>query len=302
MTFLTKKSVARRTFLRGVGTALALPLLDAMIPSSTALANTPANPIRRFGAIYVPHGAMMKEWTPAGSGDGIQFSQTLKSLEPLRERLVVVSGIMGVPNRVDGGHAVAPASYLSGNTPKPTEGADIQAAVTIDQVIAKSIGQETLFPSLEVATEDLGTAVGACDFGFSCAYMNTISWQTPTSPLPMESNPRVVFERMFGGAGTPAQRAARMRGDHSILDSVMGKVAGFQAGLGAGDRTRLSEYLQNIREIERRIEKAEKQANDHAVTIESPVGPPELYDEHVAVLFDLWRPLFRPTSPASSAS
>jgi hypothetical protein len=290
---ITKKSLARRSFLRGAGTMLALPLLDAMIPASTALASTPGNPVRRFGAIYVPHGAMINKWTPIGSGPGFKFSPILKPLEPLREHLVVVSGIMGVPNRTDGGHAVAPASYLSGHAPKQTEGADILAATTIDQVIAKSIGQDTLFPSLEVATEDFSTSVGACEIGFSCAYMNTISWQNPTTPLPMETNPRVVFERMFGGTGTPAQRAARMRGDRSILDSVMGELSGFQTGLGAGDRTRINDYLQNIREIERRIQRSEQQASDHVVTLDAPIGRPELYDEHVAVLFDLMAAAFQ---------
>ncbi len=291
--FITKKSLARRSFLRGAGTLLALPLLDAMIPASTALASTAANPVRRFGAIYVPHGQMMNKWTPIGSGSGFEFSPILKPLEPLREHLTVVSGIMGVPNLDNGGHAVAPASYLSGHTPKQTEGADIFAAATIDQVIAKSIGQDTLFPSLEVATEDFSTSVGACEIGFSCVYMNTISWQNPTTPLPMETNPRVVFQRMFGGTGTPEQRAARMRSDHSILDSVMGDLAGFQTGLGASDRTKVSDYLQNVREIERRIEKAEQQASNHAVTVDAPIGPPELYDDHVAVLFDLMAAAFQ---------
>ena len=159
--FITKKSVARRTFLRGAGTMLALPLLDAMIPASTALAQTAAKPVQRFGAIYVPHGKILNKWTPIGSGSGFKFSPILQSLEPLRDHTVVLSGLMGVPNTL-GGHAVAPASYLSGHSPKQTEGADIVAATTIDQVIAKSIGQTTLFPSLEVATEDFSTSVGAC--------------------------------------------------------------------------------------------------------------------------------------------
>lgn len=290
--FITKKSLARRSFLRGAGTLLALPLLDAMIPASTALASTAANPVQRFGAIYLPHGAILSKWTPIGSGSGFEFSPILKPLEPLREHLTVVSGIMGVPNST-GGHAVAPSSYLSGHTPKMTEGADILNATTIDQVIAKSIGQDTLFPSLEVATEDFSTSVGACEVGYNCIYMNTISWQGPTSPLPMETNPRVVFERMFGGTGTPEQRAENMRGDRSILDSVMGQMAGFQAGLGAGDRTRLNDYLQNIREIERRIQRAEQQASDRVVTLDAPIGPPELFDEHVAVLFDLMAAAFQ---------
>jgi hypothetical protein len=291
--FITKKSLPRRTFLRGAGALLSLPLLDAMIPASTALAMTPGNPVRRFGAAYVPHGARMNLWTPIGSDSGFEFNQILKPLEPLRDHLVFVSGLSGPPTLPDGGHAVAPSSFLSGHMPRQTEASDILAATTIDQVIAKSIGQDTLFPSLEVATEDFSTSVGACEVGFSCAYMNTISWQNPTTPLPMETNPRVVFERMFGGAGTPAQRVARMKGDRSILDSVIGGLKGFQTGLGAGDRTRLGDYLDNIREIERRIDKAEQQAANHAVSVDAPIGPPEQYDQHVAVLFDLMAAAFQ---------
>jgi hypothetical protein len=293
MTFNTKKSLPRRTFLRGAGAVLALPLLDAMIPANTAWADTPAVPVRRFGAMYVPHGAMMNQWTPVGVGTGFDFSPILKPLEPLRDHLTVVSGISAARTLQEGGHAVAPSAYLSGHTPKQTEGADIYAATTVDQVIAKAIGQDTLFPSLEVATEDFSTSVGACDVGFSCTYMNTIAWSGPTTPLPMETNPRVVFERMFGGAGTPAQRAARIRGDRSILDEVLQQLPGFEAGLGAQDRARVDEYLQTIREIERRLAKAEQQASDHMVGVESPIGPPELYDEHVAILFDLMAAAFQ---------
>ena len=291
--FNTKKSLPRRTFLQGAGAVLALPLLDAMIPANTAWADTPAVPVRRFGAMYVPHGAMMDRWTPIGVGKDFDFSPILKPLEPLRPYLTVVSGISSARTLQEGGHAVAPTAYLSGHTPKQTEGADFSAAVTIDQVIAKAIGQDTLFPSLEVATEDFSTSVGACDVGFSCTYMNTISWSGPTTPLPMETNPRIVFERMFGGGGTPAQRAARIRGDRSILDAVLQQLPGFEVGLDSQDRARVDDYLQTIREIERRLQKAEQQASDHVVGIESPLGPPELYDEHVAILFDLMAAAFQ---------
>ena len=290
--FITKKSLARRTFLRGAGTLLALPLLDAMIPASTALAATPAKPVRRFGAAYVPHGVIMNQWTPVGSGTGFEFSPILKSLEPFRNHIVVVSGLVGAPSHADGGHAIAPSIFLSGHEPKHTEGTDIEAARTIDQTIAKAIGQDTLFPSIEIATEDFSATVGACETGYSCAYMNTISWATPTTPLPMEVNPRVVFERMFGGSGTAAQRAARMQGDHSILDSVVGDLSGFQTGLGAGDRTRISEYTENIREIERRIQKAEQQSSEHVSNVDAPIGPPERNVDHVAVMFDLMAAAF----------
>jgi hypothetical protein len=291
--FNSKKSLPRRTFLRGTGAVLALPLLDAMIPANTAWSQTPAVPVRRFGAMYVPHGAMMDRWTPVGVGKGFDFSPILQPLEPLAGHINVISGVSSARTLQEGGHAVAPAAYLSGHTPKQTEGADISAATTIDQVIAKTIGQDTLFPSLEVATEDFSTSVGACDVGFSCQYMNTISWAGPTTPLPMETNPRIVFERMFGGTGTPEQRAARIRGDRSILDAVMKQLPVFESGLGSQDRARVDEYLQTIREIERRLQKAEQQASDHVVGVESPIGPPELYDEHVAILFDLMAAAFQ---------
>jgi hypothetical protein len=285
--FNTKKSVARRTFLRGVGTALALPLLDAMIPANTALAQTAAKPVKRFGAMYVPHGKMMAQWTPRSSGLDFKFSPILEPLQPFRDRLVVLSGLTGPPTVVNGGHAVAPVSFLNGNiSPRPTEGDDIYAARTFDQLLAKSIGQTTPFPSLEVATEDFSTSVGACDTGYSCTYMNTISWANPTTPLPMETNPRVVFERMFRGTGSAAQRAQRMHEDRSILDSVTEATARFQSGLGAKDRGRLSDYMDNVREVERRIQRAEKQSESN-IAIDVPLGPPELYEQHVAVLFDL---------------
>jgi hypothetical protein len=286
--FNTKMSVRRRTFLRGVGTTLALPLLDAMIPANTALADTPAKPVRRFGAVYVPHGKMMADWTPRSIGDNFKFSPILEPLEPLRDHLTVLSGLSGPPTVVNGGHAVAPASYLSGNiAPRPTEGDDIYAAQTFDQLLAKEIGQATPFPSLEVATEDFSTSIGACDTGYSCTYMNTISWANPTTPLPMETNPRVVFERMFRGTGSAAQRMARMREDRSILDSVTAAAASFGSGLGARDRARLTDYLENVREIERRIQRAEKQTDSQSMQIDAPIGVPEQYDEHVAILFDL---------------
>jgi hypothetical protein len=292
--FITKKALPRRTFLRGVGVTVALPLLEAMVPALTASAQTPARPVRRFGAIYVPHGKLLSQWVPQTVGAGFDFSPIMKPLEPFRDRLVVVSGLTAGPTVQNGGHAVAPASYLTGNIqPKQTEGTDIYNAVTVDQVIAKAIGQETAFPSLEVATEDFSTSIGACDTGYACTYMNTISWAGPAAPLPMETNPRAVFERMFGGAGTAEQRLARLQENRSILDSVTGTVRSLQTGLGARDRARLNEYLTNVREIERRIQNAERQADTHPITLDAPVGPPEAYDEHVGVLFDLLAAAFQ---------
>ena len=292
--FITKKSLPRRTFLRGVGVTVSLPLLEAMVPAMTALAQTAATPVRRFGAVYVPHGSLLSEWTPKTVGLGYEMTPILKPLEPFRNQMVVLSGLSAGATVLNGGHAVAPASYLTGNIqPKQTESSDVFASVTVDQLMAKAIGQDTLFPSLEVATEDFATSIGACDTGYSCTYMNTISWAGPTSPLPMETNPRAVFERMFGGAGTPAQRLARMQSNRSILDSVTESLGGFEQGLGARDRARLKDYLDNIREIERRIERAERQAASQPEDLNAPVGPPEVYDAHVAVMLDLMAAAFQ---------
>lgn len=281
--FVTRMSLPRRTFLKGVGAAIALPFLDSMLPAFTAQ----AAPVRRFGAIYVPHGAMMDQWTPVGAGAGFEFSPILRPLEPFRDRISVISNLSGPPIVANGGHAVAPSGYLSGHSPKQTEGEDILAATTIDQVIAKAIGQDTPLPSLEVATEDFSTSLGACDTGYSCVYMNTISWAGPTTPLPMETNPRTVFERLFGKPGSANRRAARLRDNRSILDSVSESVGRLQKTLGARDQQRLADYLENIREIERRIERAERTVANSVPVPEAPIGPPELYTEHVSMLFDL---------------
>jgi hypothetical protein len=287
MMFVTKKHLPRRTFLRGIGVTLALPLVDAMVPALTAQAPA-TRPVRRFAATYLPHGNLLSQWTPATAGAGYEMTPILSPLARFRDQMVVVSGTSGGPTVLNGGHAVAPASYLTGNVqPKQTEGSDILNSITVDQVIARAIGQDTLFPSLEIATEDFSTLIGACDTGYSCTYMNTISWAGPTSPNPMETNPRAVFERMFGGSGTPAQRMARMQTDRSILDSITGASQRFQSGLGRADRTRIAEYLEHVREIERRIEKAEKQAVTQPTDLTAPIGPPEAYDDHVSVMFDL---------------
>jgi len=285
-----KKAISRRTVLRGMGATLALPILDSMTPALKAAAASPT----RFGAIYLPHGLLRSHWEPTTVGPDFEFMPIMKPLAPFRDRLTVISGLTAGPTVQNGGHAVAPASYLSGNIqPKQTESADVYAATTIDQVLAKSIGQGTPFPSLEVATEDFSTSIGACDTGYSCTYMNTISWANPTSPNPMEINPRVVFERMFGGAGTPEQRMARMQENRSILDGVTDAITRFQSGLGSHDRARLTAYFEDVREIERRIQNAEEQANAHPITLEAPVGAPEAYEDHVGVLLDLLAAAFQ---------
>jgi hypothetical protein len=283
---ISKISLPRRTFLRGVGAALALPFLDSMVPALTATANTAANPKARLGFVYIPHGVIMDDWTPTIVGAGFEFTPILKPLEPFRQSLVVVSNL-AAPLQNSGSHAAAAGSWITGVGPKRTDGPDFQAGTTIDQLVAKRIGQDTTFPSLEVATEDFTGLVGACDPGYSCAYMNTLVWQTPTTPLPMEINPRIVFERMFGGGATRDERLARMRTDRSILDLVREDLADLQGGLGAADRTRLGDYLDHVREVERRIQSTEQQADTQLTVPVAPVGVPESFEEHVGLMFDL---------------
>jgi uncharacterized protein DUF1552 len=283
--FVTKRSIPRRTFLRGVGVGVALPLLDAMVPAFTAIAQTAAKPQLRVGFVYIPHGVIMREWTPAAAGAGFEFTPILKPLERFRDRAVVVSNLSRA--EVTSNHAVSSACWLTGTPPKRTDGPDFRVGVSIDQVIAEQIGQETTFPSIEVATEDFSGLVGACDPGYSCAYMNTLNWQTETTPLPMEINPRVVFERLFGIGGSTGDRLSRMRTDRSLLDFVADDLKSLEGGLATGDRRKLDEYLGNVREIERRIQRAEQQAHALPDVPNAPVGVPEAYVEHVALLFDL---------------
>jgi hypothetical protein len=286
--FISKLSLPRRTFLRGVGATIALPFLDAMVPALTATAKTAANPAPRFGAVYIPNGAIMDRWIPEKVGAGFEFTPILKPLERFKESVVVVTNLTrSHPGSQVGDHAVSAAGFLTGVWPKRTEAEDVLANTTIDQIIAKQIGQDTVFPSLELATEDFTGYIGGCDTQYACAYMNTLSWASPTQPLPMEINPRVTFERMFGRAGTTAQRLARMQNDRSILDSVQQDVKELQGGLGPKDRARLGDYLENVREIEKRIQKAEKQATTEVAVPDAPIGVPESFEEHVGLQFDL---------------
>ncbi len=288
MTFLSKKALPRRTILRGLGAAIALPLFDAMLPAFVPLAKAAAKPRMRFGAVYTPNGAIMQQLTPKTVGAGFEFTPILKPLEPFRDSLIVVTNLTrSHPGSQFGDHAVSAAGFLTGVWPKRTEAEDVLANTTIDQVVAHEIGQDTPLPSLEVATEDFTGYVGGCSPGFSCAYLNTISWSTPSTPLPMEINPRAVFERLFGAAGTAADRHARIEKERSILDSVVDEAGSLQGGLGPRDRVRLGDYLDNLREIERRIQRQEARGATEVNAPDAPIGVPDSFDEHVALLFDL---------------
>jgi hypothetical protein len=286
--FISRMSLPRRTFLRGLGAAVALPLLDAMIPALTPLARAAAAPRLRFGAVYIPNGAIVDEFFPKEVGTGFEFTPILTPLEPFKNSLVVVKNLSrSHPGSQVGDHAVSVGGYLTGVWPKRTEAEDVFANTTIDQIVAKQIGQDTPLPSLEVATEDFTGYVGACSPGFSCAYMNTISWSSPTTPLPMEINPRVVFERLFGQAGSASSRAIRARQQRSVLDSISEEANDLRRVLGARDRGRVTEYLDNIREIERRIERTEAHNTSQVTSVGAPVGVPDSFEEHVGLMYDL---------------
>jgi hypothetical protein len=286
--FISKVALPRRTFLRGVGATLALPLLDSMVPAMTAAAQTAANPARRFGCVYIPHGCIMDQWTPTTEGAGFELPSILRPLEAFQDSMVVVSNLKRPElEGIDTNHAGAPSSWLTGVWPKRTAGPDYALGITIDQTVARQIGRDTTIPSIEIATEDFTGLIGDCSPGFSCAYMNTLSWQDATTPLPMEINPRVVFDRMFGGGGTREERLARMRTDRSILDFVVEDIGGLRAGLGPRDTARLEQYLDHVREIERRIQLAEQQSQTLITVPDAPVGVPESFEEHVGLLFEL---------------
>jgi Protein of unknown function (DUF1552) len=300
MRLITKKHLPRRTFLRGLGVTLSLPLLDSMIPAQTPLARTAASPQIRLGLCFIPHGAVINNWTPVGDGTDFDLSRTLTPLQPFKNQLVVISNLAhhnaapAGPGDNGGDHTRSPAVYLNGVHPKRTDGADIRAGTTIDQIAAQKIGQDTPLPSLELATEDFSGLVGSCDVGFSCAYMNTISWRTPTTPLPMEINPRVVFDRLFGDGATAEERLERIEQERSILDAVTSDVRHLEGGLSPNDRNRVAEYLDTVREIERRIQLAEKQnSNSNIAVPATPSGIPDDHQAHTKLMFDLMAVAFQ---------
>ena len=288
--FITKKCLSRRTFLRGAGVTMALPFLESMVPAQTPLSKTAASPKTRLGWIYIPHGATMDKWTPATEGAGFEFSEILKPLEPFRDHLNVVSGLChpqaGPTDGEDSGGALdhnrAVAVFLTGSHPK--KGAQSYVGTSLDQLIAEKLGQDTPLPSIELTIEE---STLTSDSGFSGAYRNTISWKSATVPLPMENSPQVVFERLFGDGSNDAQRKARRQQSISLLDSVLNEVAGLQKELPAADRSRLNQYLEEVREIERRIQKAAQQAKSDVTLPEAPVGIPDDFEEHLKLMFDL---------------
>ena len=285
---VSKKTLSRRTMLRGVGATLALPMLDAMVPALSGLSGRAAAPVRRLGWVYAPNGMAMHAWTPEHAGT-LELSSILNPLATHRDRTVVVSGLaQGQAEALgdgNGEHTRATATWLNGVHPKETEGADVRAGKTADQFAADQLGQTTPLRSLELAIEQ-DFLVGSCDNGYSCIYMNTIAWQDPTTPLPMENNPRVVFERLFGEGGSAAHRHAESRRDRSILDAISTDLARLQREVGSQDQARLSQYLDAVRSVERRIQLSEQNETE-LPTIEQPVGIPESYQEHVKLMFDM---------------
>ena len=287
--FITKKHIPRRTFLRGVGVTVAVPLLDAMVPAHTALARTAARPVPRFAGIWHPHGASPGYWSPLQTGRDFEFSFITKPLERFRDRTVLISGLdcTAAYSTVDepGGNHARGAVFLSGARPK-RDAVTPNLDVTIDQTIAERWGRETLLSSIQLGIEDPSGNSGNCNWGYSCAYTNSVSWSTPTTPLPTEINPRMAFERMFGDGASPEERRAGRLQTVSVLDSVTHELTHFKKNLGAGDRSRLDDYLENIRELERRIRIATSNP-EVELSGEVPFGIPEDKDVHFKLMYDL---------------
>ena len=283
---ITKKALPRRTFLRGMGATVALPLLDAMVPSMTAFARTAAAPVRRLGFVYMPMGCDLPRWTPPGEGRLTELSPTLQSLAPVVDQLTVISNLE-LKNAYPGTHATSNAAFLSAAKAKWTESTDYYLGTTVDQIAAKQIGQQTLLPSLEMSMDLLQT-VGQCDNGYACVYQNNLSWSSPTTPLPAEAHPRIVFERLFGEGGSATDRRAALQRRASLLDWVRDDITRLQNTLGQEDRNRVGQYLDTVREVERRIQKAEAGTKDQALPdLDRPVGVPAAYAEHARLMFDL---------------
>jgi hypothetical protein len=282
---VTKKALPRRTFLRGAGVTLALPLMDAMIPALSRAAA--AAPVRRLGFVYIPMGCNWFQFFPKGVGKITELSPTLNTLTPCLDQVTVISNLELKNSYSPGNHATSNAGFLSCSKAKMTEGADYELATTVDQIAAKQLGKDTRLPSLELAM-DATTPIGACDGGMSCVYETSLSWSSPTTPLPAEANPRVVFERLFGDGGSAADQLAALRDDGSLIDFLSSDIAHIQRKLGPGDRTKLSQYLDTVREIERRLQKAEQQTSQSTMPdLTRPIGVPSEYADHARLMFDL---------------
>lgn len=287
---ITKLALPRRTFLRGIGATLALPLLDAMVPALSAGADTASSAVPRMAFFYAPNGTYLPNFHPTKVGTNFEMTPVLKPLENLREHIVVVSGLAnkGAETMSEGGgvHTRCGSAWLTGVRPKKTEGADIEVGTSIDQYAAATIGKDTPLNSLQLAL-DYDFVVGSCENGYSCVYQRTFSWKNPTTPMPMEGNPRAVFERLFGEGGTAAERFARMRSDRSILDLAMEDMARLQKRLGVKDRLTVDEYLTAVRDVEQRIQRAEKHTDTSVPIPEQPIGVPDAFDDHAKLMLDL---------------
>ena len=299
---LTGKHISRRAALRGMGVTMALPLLEAMTPAR-ARGSVSTTPRTRFAALEMVHGSAGSTgegtekcyWSPAAEGRDFEFTQILRSLEPHRDYLTIVShtdialATAQTPAEAGADHNRSSAAWLTCAHAKMTEGADFENATSMDQVYAQHHGQDTPLPSIQLCIEDVGSLTGACGYGYGCVYANTISWSSPTTPLPMERDPRVVFERLFGDGATPEERLRRRATNSSILDGILEKIADLKRGLGPADRARLGDYVEDVREIERRIEKAEQHNAERSADElpSAPVGVPDTWSDHVKLMFDL---------------
>jgi Protein of unknown function (DUF1552) len=281
---ITRKAISRRIMLRGLGSAVALPLLDSMVPALCGA----AKPFNRFGVVYVPNGMIMQNYLPSKDGTDYEMTPTLSALEPLREHFQILSGLncIPTPGRPGGAHAKASTRFLTDISP-PTSETWLDAGISVDQILAQQIGKNTQLASLELAIES-GETAGSCDTGYACPYTNTLSWTGPSTPLPTQNNPRLVFERLFGDSRStdPKERRERMRQQKSILDSVTQEVSRFKGALPQSDQTKLTEYLDSVRGVERRIQNAETE-NRQLPLVDRPDGIPANWEDHIKLMFDL---------------
>jgi hypothetical protein len=284
--FLTKKAIPRRTFLKSTRASLALPLLDAMIPAATAWAQTPAKPVPRLGFVFIPMGSDQARWTPPGQGKLDELSPILKPLQPVKDQVTVITNLR-LPNAYPGTHDTSNSAFLSAAISKHTESSDYYLGTTVDQIAANQLGRETQLASLQIAM-DLNPLAGVCNNGYSCVYQNCLSWSSPTSPLPSEAHPRVVFERLFGEGGNADARRAALRNRESLLDAFTKDIARFKQRVGVPDRVRLDQYLDSVRQVEREIQRAEQSVADNKTPdLDRPVGVPAAFADHAKLMFDL---------------